>query len=138
MQMDEKEILFRWSRSDQNKEMVKILAELNCCSTQEIAEILQRNGIKVTTRRKKKMQTKKIPKSVQEILIKELDNINDNINTDIEDYQQQISALDEQIADINDQIGDLNARYEEIDNFLSGMGVKVAPVQQEDADGETT
>lgn len=127
MQMDEKEILFRWSRSEQNKEMIKILAELNCCSTQEIAEILQRNGIKVTTRRKKKMQTKKIPKSVQEVLIKELD----DINADIEGYQRQI-------ADINDQIGDLNARYEEIDNFLSGMGVKVAPVQQEDADGETT
>lgn len=127
MQMDEKEILFRWSRSEKNKEMIKILAELNCCSTQEITEILQRNGIKATTRRKKKMQTKKIPKSVQEVLIKELD----DINADIEGYQRQI-------ADINDQIGDLNARYEEIDNFLSGMGVKVAPVQQEDADGETT
>lgn len=127
MQMDEKEILFRWSRSEQNKEMIKILAELNCCSTQEIAEILQRNGIKVTTRRKKKMQTKKIPKSVQEVLIKELD----GINADIEGYQRQI-------ADINDQIGDLNARYEEIDNFLSGMGVKVAPVQQEAEDGETS
>lgn len=127
MQMDGKEILFRWSRSEQNKEMIKILAELNCCSTQEIAEILQRNGIKVTTRRKKKMQTKKIPKSVQEVLIKELD----GINADIEGYQRQI-------ADINDQIGDLNARYEEIDNFLSGMGVKVAPVQQEAEDGETS
>lgn len=127
MQMDEKEILFRWSRSEQNKEMIKILAELNCCPTQEIAEILRRNGIKVATRRKKKMQTKKIPKSVQEVLIKELD----DINADIEGYQRQI-------ADINDQIGDLNARYEEIDNFLSGMGIKVAPVQQEDADGETT
>lgn len=134
MQMDEKEILFRWSRSEQNKEMVKILAELNCCSIQEIAEILQRNGLKVKTRRKKKMQTKKIPKSVQEVLIKELD----DINTDIEDYQRQVSALDEQIADINDQIGDLNARYEEIDNFLSGMGVKVAPVQQEAEDGEAS
>ena len=130
MQMDEKEILFRWSRSEQDKEMIKILAELNCCSTQEIAEILQRNGIKVSARRKKKMQTKKIPKSVQEVLINELDNI--------EDYQQQISALDEQIADINDQIGDLNARYEEIDNFLSGLGVKVAPVQQEEADEEAS
>lgn len=127
MQMDEKEILFRWSRSEKNKEMIKILAELNCCSTQEITEILQRNGIKATTRRKKKMQTKKIPKSVQEVLIKELD----DINADIEGYQRQI-------ADINDQIGDLNARYEEIDNFLSGMGVKVAPVQQEDADGEAS
>lgn len=134
MQMNEKEILFRWSRSEQDKEMIKILAELNCCSTQEIAEILQRNGIEVKTRRKKKMQTKKIPKSVQEVLINELD----SINTNIEDYQQQISALDEQIAGINDQIGDLNARYEEIDNFLSGMGVKVAPVQQEDADGEAS
>ena len=127
MQMDEKEILFRWSRSEKNKEMIKILAELNCCPTQEIAEILQRNGIKVTTRRKKKMQTKKIPKSVQEVLIKELD----DINADIEGYQRQI-------ADINDQIGDLNARYEEIDDFLSGMGVKVAPVQQEAEDGETS
>lgn len=127
MQMDEKEILFRWSRSEKNKEMIKILAELNCCSTQEITEILQRNGIKVTTRRKKKMQTKKIPKSVQEVLIKELD----DINADIEGYQRQI-------ADINDQIGDLNARYEEIDDFLSGMGVKVAPVQQEAEDGETS
>ena len=134
MQMDEKEILFRWSRSEQDKEMIKILAELNCCSTQEIAEILQRNGIKVSARRKKKMQTKKIPKSVQEVLINELDNIEANI----EDYQQQISALDEQIADINDQIGDLNARYEEIDNFLSGLGVKVAPVQQEEADEEAS
>ena len=134
MQMDEKEILFRWSRSEQDKEMIKILAELNCCSTQEIAEILQRNGIEVKTRRKKKMQIKKIPKSVQEVLINELD----SINADIEDYQQQISALDEQMAGINDQIGDLNARYEEIDNFLSGMGVKVAPVQQEDADGEAS
>lgn len=134
MQMDEKEILFRWSRSEQNKEMIKILAELNCCSTQEIAEILQRNGIKVRTRRKKKMQTKKIPKSVQEVLINELD----NIEADIEDHQQQISALDEQIAGINEQIGDLNARYEEIDNFLSGLGVKVAPVQQEEADEEAS
>lgn len=134
MQMDEKEILFRWSRSEQDKEMIKILAELNCCSIQEIAEILQRNGIKVSTRRKKKMQIKKIPKSVQEVLINELD----SINADIEDCQQQISALDDQIADINAQIGDLNARYEEIDNFLSGMGVKVAPVQQEDADGEAS
>ena len=134
MQMDEKEILFRWSRSEQDKEMIKILAELNCCSTQEIVEILQRNGIKVRTRSKKKMQTKKIPKSVQEVLINELD----SISADIEDYQQQISALDDQIADINAQIGDLNARYEEIDNFLSGMGVKVAPVQQEDADGEAS
>lgn len=134
MQMDEKEILFRWSRSEQDKEMIKILVELNCCSTQEIAEILQRNGIKVSARRKKKMQTKKIPKSVQEVLINELDNIEANI----EDYQQQISALDEQIADINDQIGDLNARYEEIDNFLSGLGVKVAPVQQEEADEEAS
>ena len=134
MQMDEKEILFRWSRSEQDKEMIKILAELNCCSIQKIAEILQRNGIKVRTRRKKKMQTKKIPKSVQEVLINELD----NIEADIEDHQQQISALDEQIADINDQIGDLNARYEEIDNFLSGLGVKVAPVQQEEADEEAS
>lgn len=134
MQMNEKEILFRWSRSEQDKEMIKILAELNCCSTQEIAEILQRNGIKVRTRKKKKMQTKKIPKSVQEVLINELD----NIEAEKEDHQQQISALDEQIADINDQIEDLNARYEEIDNFLSGLGVKVAPVQQEEADEEAS
>ena len=80
------------------------------------------------------MQTKKIPKSVQEVLINELD----NIEAEKEDHQQQISALDEQIADINDQIEDLNARYEEIDNFLSGLGVKVAPVQQEEADEEAS
>ena len=59
MQMNEKEILFRWSRSEQDKEMIKILAELNCCSTQEIAEILQRNGIKVRTRKKKEDADKK-------------------------------------------------------------------------------
>lgn len=47
MEMSDKEILRSYNNADSKSKQIKILADLNACSTQQIKDVLSSNGIKL-------------------------------------------------------------------------------------------
>lgn len=58
LHMTEAEIVGRYRRAENQSTQVGILAELNCCDKSEIIEVLERNGIELKKRGRKKPVSK--------------------------------------------------------------------------------
>lgn len=109
MTMTINEICRDYRESKNKAEQIKILADLNCTDTGEIEKILVDCGEKVeqppkTNRGKKKSDTSVMPSLVEEILCKELE------------------ELDAQIKPLEAQLKPLVAKYQEIANFMKSHG----------------
>lgn len=122
MEMTEDEIILSWHSSEQDAEMIKTLAQLNLCKPEEIEEILNKHGERIRKRRRKRMsRTDIMPEVVKDTLLTKLDTMSDEFAV----KREQISALEEEIKD-------MQQTYNEIKDFLTSQGVKVAPVQQDE------
>lgn len=109
MTMTINEICRNYRESKDKPEQIKILADLNCTNTDEIEKILVDCGEKVqqppkTNRGKKKTENAIMPTLVEEILGREL-----------EQLDAQIKVLEEQLKPLTD-------KYLEIANFMKSHG----------------
>lgn len=106
MQMSEAEICKRFKEAKDHRKQVGILADLNCCSRDQIREILLKNGIAPPrygnryTKIKEEDLPKNIPvpKSVFNIIKDKID----NIDMEIQNLEVRIEYLREVKKELND------------------------------------
>lgn len=95
VKMTEEEIVRNFKQAKNKREQIKILADLNCTSRDEIKEILKKNGVseeELPAKPGRKVKKEEIPEAVREACGKEMVNLQMDIdkNTDtIRDLQEQ-------------------------------------------------
>lgn len=91
MQMSNKEIVSKFNRADNKKEYVKILAQLNGCSEENIIEILRKNDIPESELPKKRGR-KPVNKKIMEAFMEETREAKQEPEREAEDTQATESA----------------------------------------------
>lgn len=109
MHMNSDEIVVRYRQAKKKREQIKILAELNACSTDDIIDVLVDNGI---TRkqlggvfRAEKAETKEEPTHTEQPTA--IDNALSVIKSQIDEINAQISVLEQRKQAIIDKLKDI-------------------------------
>lgn len=89
MTMDKGEIVREYKYAKNQRKMISILADLNCCSKDEIREIL---GLKVNQKRKQRSKAKLIDEEIKS-LYERLDELDKQIIPLEDEYRRTVHIL---------------------------------------------
>lgn len=89
MIMEKGEILREYKYAKNQRKMISILADLNCCSKDEIREIL---GLKVEQKRRQKSKAKLIEEEIKS-LYERLDELDKQILSLEDEYRRTVQIL---------------------------------------------
>ena len=109
------EICQKYNQSNNKREMIKVLADMESCSKEDIIELLEHNGCEIVreTRGRKSNNSKAdqkkavMPDIVREALAEKMDRIDQRIK-ELEPFKREYEKLESQ--------------YKEIAEFLCGVG----------------
>ena len=129
MQMTNEEIIRDYKLANNKSSQIAILADLNCCSKEDIKKILQEGGIELQKRtksapKKKIAPTKPVKVQEEDDCVEELEEIIEEFPEDVENTHLPKSVriiLEERLTVIEDVIRDCQSEYQEIVNFLKRM-----------------
>ena len=99
MEMSEKEILKSYNDAASKSKQIKILADLNACGTQQIKDVLSRNGIKLRgiKTEPEKIDTHSIDDAIEQ---KQADDLNEAIRVAMDAIREEIIRMNEKLMEL--------------------------------------
>ncbi len=125
--LTENDIARRYQKASKKGQQIRIMADLNDCSVQEIKEILQRNGIETMTATiKKNIHSKMETKAENTDISKDAEKGNvSNMNKN----KEMLVLPGHVMAALTDKIDQLQEQEKEITNKISELTEKLHSVQ---------
>lgn len=111
MQMIENGIVKNYREAKDKREQINILADLNCCSKEEITEILLKNGVDQRELPRKRKPRKKPEESRK----------HSAIDTVVSVLAQRIKEIDKELQEHGEVIETLEREKEDIVSYIDGM-----------------
>lgn len=129
MYMKENEILAKYRRADNKREQIRVLAELNLCSENEIIALLEKNGVPKTEipsligkKRGPARNSKLKNKEVTQNMDTEKNNIktSESVETSeaIKIPDEVIKLVKNRVNELNSMITDLEIEREKLESFM--------------------
>lgn len=109
--MTESEIVRNYREAKNKREQVNILADLNCCSKEEITEILLNNGVSSQELPKKRKPRKKPEESSKHSAIDTVASV----------LAQRIKEIDKELQEHGAVVESLEREKEDIVSYIDGM-----------------
>lgn len=123
MEMTEQEIVNKYNRAESKSKQIKILAELNACSTQQIKDVLSKNGIKLRGIKTElqKVETHSIDEKIE---VKESLDMQEAIATAKEAMTDAINRKNKELVDLGTKERSLIDEIQKLRKSLKTLEVK--------------